>query len=251
MNCRFQVEALVGSWRRQGARRKMSVKAFRTAIVAGLLPWLAGLAWAGPAEDALLARWMGVATNLTTWEATVVQTRHLKALTQPLVSTGHVWFAAPVSFRWQLGQPAQSIALRSSNELVVLSPRLRRAERHALGEGAVGPVNDLMALLDAGFPRDVEGFRRRFEVLGVSSNAGLASLQLRPRDAAARRMMPSMGIELDPESMQVRATELTFADGSRLRNAFSEIVTNGVIPESTFRTNLDSGWKTTEGRKTP
>ncbi len=229
----------------------MSVIESRRWTVAGFMAAFAGLAWAGPVEDALLARWMGVATNLTTWEATVVQTRHLKALTQPLVATGHVWFAAPVSFRWELGQPAQSIALRSSNELVVLSPRLRRAERHALGEGAAGPVNDLIALLDAGFPRDVDGFRRRFEILGVGTNAGLVSLQLRPRDAAARRMMPAMGIELDPQSMQVQATELTFADGSRLRNAFSGIVTNGLIPESTFRTNLDSGWKTGEGRKLP
>lgn len=229
----------------------MSVSALRIWIVVGLVAGFAGLASAGPAEDALLSRWMGVATNLTTWEATVVQTRHLKALTQPLVATGHVWFATPVSFRWELGQPAQSIALRSSNELVVLSPRLRRAERHALGEGAAGPVHDLMVLLDAGFPRDVDGFRRRFEVLGVGTNAGLVSLQLRPRDAAARRMMPALGIELDPQSMQVRATELTFADGSRLRNAFSEVVANGVIPESTFHTNLDSGWKTGEGRKLP
>ena len=211
----------------------------------------AGTAVAGPAEDTVVERWMASATNLVSWQATVVQTRHLKALTQPLVSTGRVWFAAPNSFRWQLGVPPQSLALRSGNELVVLSPRLRRAERHDLGSSGPGPMNDLMALLDAGFPRDLAGFRRRFDLSGVVTNGSGVVLRMRPQDASARRMLPALALELDPSGEQLKATEMTFADGSRLRNDFSAVVTNAPLSDALFRTNLDAGWKVTGGRKSP
>lgn len=211
----------------------------------------AGTAVAGPAEDAMVEHWMASATNLVTWQATVVQTRHLKALTQPLVSTGRVWFAAPNSFRWELGVPPQSLALRSGNELVVLSPRLRRAERHDLGSSGPGPMNDLMALLDAGFPRDLAGFRRRFDLSGVVTNGSGVVLRMRPQDASARRMLPALALELDPSGQQLKATEMTFADGSRLRNDFSAVITNAPMSDALFRTNLDAGWKVTGGRKSP
>lgn len=210
-----------------------------------------GRAFAGPTDEAVIERWMASATNLVTWQATVIQTRHLQALTQPLVSTGRVWFAAPNSFRWELGVPPQSLALRSGDELVVLSPRLRRAERHSLGASGPGPMNDLMALLDAGFPRDLAGFRRRFDIAGVVTNTSGLVLRMRPQDASARRMLPALALELDPAGNQLTATEMTFADGSRLRNDFSAVITNAPLADALFRTNLDAGWKVSGGKKSP
>ncbi len=198
---------------------------------------------AGPAEEAWVSRWLASATNLVTWQAGVTQTRHLKALTQPLVSTGKVWFAAPNSFRWELGDPPQSIALRSGDLLTVLTPRLKRAERVALGSAAGAPVNDMLALLDAGFPRDPEAFAKRFEVTGVSTNAGVVRLDLKPREASARRMMPALAVELDELGWGLKGTDLTFVDGSRLRNEFSAVVTNAPMSPELFRTNLDAEWK--------
>jgi outer membrane lipoprotein-sorting protein len=205
--------------------------------------WMVHRALAGPAEEAWVSRWLASATNLVTWQAGVTQTRHLKALTQPLVSTGKVWFAAPNSFRWELGDPPQSIALRSGDQLTVLTPRLKRAERVSLGSAAGAPVNDMLALLDAGFPRDPEAFAKRFEVTGVSTNAGVVRLDLKPREASARRMMPALAVELDELGWGLKGTDLTFVDGSRLRNEFSAVVTNAPMSPELFRTNLDAGWK--------
>jgi len=241
----------------QGMRRRAPM--FRNWICgAPGFAWLclASMAWfgraaAGPAEDAVVERWMASATNLVTWQAAVLQTRHLQALTQPLVSTGRVWFAAPNSFRWELGIPPQSLALRSGDELVVLSPRLRRAERHSLGSPSPGPMNDLMALLDAGFPRDLPGFRRRFDLVSVVTNDAGVILKMRPQEASARRMLPALALELDSAGQQLKATEMTFADGSRLRNDFSEVITNARLSQALFRTNLDAGWKVSGGKKSP
>lgn len=198
---------------------------------------------AGPAEEAWVSRWLASATNVVTWQAGVTQTRHLKALTQPLVATGKVWFAAPNSFRWELGDPPQSIAMRSGDSLTVLTPRLKRAERVSLGPAAGAPVNDMLALLDAGFPRDPEAFAKRFEVTGVSTNAGVVRLDLKPREASVRRMMPALAVELDEAGGGLKGTDLTFVDGSRLRNDFCKVVTNAPMSPELFRTNLDSGWK--------
>ena len=57
-------------------------------------------------------QWLAVQTNLQSWSADFIQTRSLKVLAQPLVATGKVWVTTPGLFRWELGQPAQTIALR-------------------------------------------------------------------------------------------------------------------------------------------
>jgi outer membrane lipoprotein-sorting protein len=197
--------------------------------------------------DAVVEQGLGSATNLVTWRADFIQTRHLAALKQPLVSTGQVWFAAPSSFRWELGGAGQSVALRSGNELLVLSPRLKRAERYRLEPGWPGPMQDAMVLLDTGFPRSPEEFHRRFDLTGVETNGATVTLRLRPRSPGARRMMPAMALDL--ADGQLQATELTFADGSRLRNAFSGVITNAVMSPDLFRTNLDLGWKISGGEE--
>lgn len=222
----------------------------RMAWLVGLLLCGTGPGRCGAAEAhvAVVESWLAAATNLVTWEAAFTQTRHLAALKQPLVSTGQVWFAAPDSFRWELGGAGQSIAMRSGMELMVLSPRFKRAERYRLEPGTPGPMQDALALLDTGFPRSQDDFARRFEVAGVETNGSLVVLRLRPRNPGARRMMPAMAVELDPAGWLLRGTELTFADGSRMRNVFTSVITNGPVSAELFRTNLDSSWKTTEPR---
>src|SRR6266478_1010237 len=64
------------------------------------------------AADALLTAWFNAQTNVQSWSAEVIQTRSLKTLTQPLIAHGRVWFAAPNRFRWEIGTPAKTIAVR-------------------------------------------------------------------------------------------------------------------------------------------
>ena len=67
-------------------------------------------------------QWIAAQANLRTWSADVVETRALKTLSQPLVSAGKVWVAIPDRFRWELGQPAQTIALRQPDQLCIIYP---------------------------------------------------------------------------------------------------------------------------------
>ena len=79
----------------------------------------------GAGSDAQVNRWFEVQTNLQSWSAGFTQTRSLKVLSQPLVSTGKVW-VTPGEFRWELGQPVQTIVLRQPDQLLIIYPRLKQ-----------------------------------------------------------------------------------------------------------------------------
>lgn len=192
--------------------------------------------------DEALQTWLGSQTQLNSWTADFTQTRHLAALTQPLSAPGRVWFEAPDRFRWELGQPARSVALRDGEDLLVLSPALKRAERYSLGGTARGPVKDALALLDTGFPRDAATFRARFDVLGLTATNATWIFRLRPRLAATRQLLPALSLEIRTNDMALVATELRFTDGSRLRNDFTNAVRNPSIAADRFSTALDASW---------
>ncbi|MBL9175189.1 MAG: outer membrane lipoprotein carrier protein LolA [Verrucomicrobiales bacterium] len=195
--------------------------------------------------DAALDRWLDAQAGLTSWKSEFVQTRHLEALTQPLSAPGTVWFVAPDRFRWELGRPVRSIALRDGSNLWMLSPPLKRAERYELATVAQGPMKDALTLLDSGFPRNGAEFRKRFELLQFSGTNATWMFRLRPRSLATRRLLPALSLEVRTNDLALVASELEFSDGSRMRNDFTGSERNPSIPPDTFAPVLDPGWKIT------
>src|SRR5947209_7716848 len=132
-----------------------------------LCAFLSLFGWQPPAcgASSVLGAWLNSQDHIQTWSAEVIQTRALKSLTQPLTATGHVWFAAPNRFRWELGQPPQTIAVRAPAEMLVIYPRLKRVERYPLTGQQTGPWRDALALLEAGFPRSPVEMDSRLRIL--------------------------------------------------------------------------------------
>src|SRR5215472_16961804 len=128
--------------------RLPSVLAFCSAF----LYLAASIACAAP-NDAQFNQWIEVQTNLQSWSGDFTQTRTLKVLNQPLVSTGKVWVTHD-AFRWELGQPVQTVVLRQPDQLLIIYPRLKQAEKYPLGAVPSGPIKAALALLDATLPRD-------------------------------------------------------------------------------------------------
>lgn len=205
----------------------------------------------GAQTNSALDSWLAAQTNVLTWSARVIQTRSLKSLAQPLTATGRVWFAAPDRFRWELGDPPQTIAVRRSDQMLILYPGLKRAERYPLAESHSGPWRDTLALLEAGFPRSRAELESRFRVLSESESEGAHEVTLQPRSAGARRLMPRIRIAFDATDFSLRATELQFADGSTLRNTFTNAELNPKLDESRFATEVDAGYQVVEPLKSP
>jgi outer membrane lipoprotein-sorting protein len=206
---------------------------------------LVAVAQAGSLVDS----WLNAQTNIHTWSAEVVQTRNLKSLAKPLSKEGLVWFAAPNRFRWELGTPAETIAVRNATEMLVIYPRLKRAERFPLDQQNTGPFKDTLALLDAGFPRGRADLDERFNIASQSVSNEVCTLVLQPKSPSARRMMPELRIAFGTNDWTLRSTELKFADGSTMHNAFRNPKLNPPIAENLFNPPLQADIKIVEPMK--
>lgn len=196
--------------------------------------------------NSVLSTWIAAQANIHTWSADVVQTRTLKSLTQPLTANGHVWFEAPNRFRWELGNPPQTIAVRNAEEMVVIYPRLKHAERYELGGEQAGQWRDVMKLLEAGFPRSESDMQSQYNILSQQVSGDICELTLQPKSATARKMMPQIKIAFSTRDSSLTSTELQFADGSTMRNDFKNPQLNPKLDESLFTPKLDSDYKIVE-----
>src|SRR5665213_594448 len=138
--------------------------------------------------NAVLDGWFASQAKVQSMSADFTQTRTLKTLVQPLKASGHLWFAPPNQFRWELGRPARTIALRHGDDMYVIYPRLKRAEHYPLGASAPREWRDAMSLLDAGFPHTRKEFDSQFQILSLTETNGTWLVALQPRSAAARQV---------------------------------------------------------------
>jgi outer membrane lipoprotein-sorting protein len=193
---------------------------------------------AGAQTNDLVDRWIAAQIPMRTWSADLIQTRAFRTLSQPLVSTGRVWVAVPDRFRWELGQPAQTIALRQPDELLIVYPRLKRAEKYPLRDTQSGPWKDALALLEATFPRSRTSLEAQFQIQSVTESNTVASLSLQPRNAAARKFITGLQIGFRADTFAPLWTSLTFSDGSSMRNDFTNTVFNPPLDDGIFDAKL-------------
>jgi outer membrane lipoprotein-sorting protein len=201
-----------------------------------------------PAADfsGLLDQWLAAQTNFHTWSADAIQTRHFTTLAQPLTSTGKVWMAVPDHFRWEVGQPAQTIAVRQPDQLVLIYPRLKRMEKYPLTDKQPGIWKEALALLEASFPRSRAELEARFRIVSVTETNSQAQIELQPKSAAARKFMAAIRVSVHTNDFSLAATELSFSDGSSMRNDFSNMRSNEPLPEGIFDAKVEPGYTVVE-----
>ncbi len=220
-----------------------------------MVPFRACLAGFAVAALSLCARAADIApfleaqAALESWTADFVQTRTLKSLKQPLKSSGHLYFMRPNVFRWELGDPAQTIAVRASNEVILIYPPLKRAERYSLSANERSQWQEMLSLLDAGFPRSQKELESRFKIIQSREAGGKAHIVLQPKASSSRRWMQEMELVFDATTKSLAATEMRFADGSSLRNDFSNERKNSAVAPDLFRPQIPPDYKVIEPGK--
>jgi outer membrane lipoprotein-sorting protein len=199
--------------------------------------------------NAFFSAWLTAQSELKTWSADFTQTRTLKTLKQPLTSTGRLIFQAPNNFRWELGNPATTMAIRNSNEMVVVYPKLKRAEKYPLSGAGNEPWRDALALMDAGFPSSRAELESRFKLNSLSVSNDVAIVTMEPRSSMARRFMNEVQLRIRTNDFSMAANQLRFADGSILRNDFTNAVKNPPIITNAFSAELPKDYKVVEPMK--
>lgn len=199
--------------------------------------------------NALLNAWLDAQAKVQTWQADVTQTRTLKSFTRPLTAKGRVWFQAPDKFHWELGQPPQTIAVRGTDQMLVIYPRLKRVEKYPLNATLSAQWKDMMDLLQTGFPKNRTELESRFNITAVNVNGDLCEVVLEPKSSSARKMLPHFKLMFSTNDQSMQATEMQFADGSTMRNDFHNTKTNIPLDESLFAPKIPSDYKVVEPMK--
>lgn len=199
--------------------------------------------------NVFLDAWIAEQAKVKTWTAEFTQTRQVQTLKQPLRSKGRIAFEAPNRFRWELGQPAQTIAVRGSNEMLVLYPRLKQAERYPLAGEGNEPWRDALALMDAGFAQSRAELEERFALASIAETNGVAEVRLTPKSSRAKRFLSEVVLSVRTNTFEMVANEMRFADGTRLRNDFTNAVKNAELPAGTFAPEIGSEFKVVEPGK--
>jgi outer membrane lipoprotein-sorting protein len=202
----------------------------------------------GADYDAQFNKWFEVQTNLQSWAGDFTQTRTLTVLNQPLVSHGKVW-VEPGKFRWELGQPVQTIVLRTPEQLLIIYPRLKRVEKYPLDAVPTGPMKDALALLDASLPRDRATMEKSFGLLSAAETNSILQMTLQPRSEAARKFIGQIVIGFHTNDFTIAVTEMKFADGSKLHNDFTNVVLNAPIEPKLFEADLPPNYTVVEPLK--
>lgn len=196
--------------------------------------------------NAVLQGWFAAQEQLQTWTADFTQTRSMKTLTKPLVAQGRLSFSMPNRFRWELGRPARTVALRDGEDMIVLYPLLKRAERYPMGAKAPAEWRDMLSLLDAGFPRNRAAFDRQFRLMSLQEREGAWHLALQPASSTARKFIQEIRLGLSTNDFMLTLNELVFVDGSSMRTEFTQGVMNPPLEASVFRWIPDPSYRITD-----
>ncbi|MGI8604068.1 MAG: outer membrane lipoprotein carrier protein LolA [Verrucomicrobiales bacterium] len=192
-------------------------------------------------------QWIGRASKITSVEAVFIQERVLKTLNRPLTSPGRMWFKAPGSLRWQIGEPAKLIVIQAKKgaPLYVLDPSTKVA-RIFVAAATSSRASQVLSFLEAGFPRSLDEFQQRFRIQSVErkESAIVVSGQLNDRRSAVAVMKVVFIIE--PASYQLRQIEVWFRDGSKIINKMTQVIENAAVPTSVFDVGLE-GYRIDQG----
>lgn len=196
-----------------------------------------------------LTAWLDQQKEVRTWSADVVQIRKLKSLARPLKSRGQVWFLQPNRFRWQLGDPPRTIAIRKEDELLIIYPRLKQVERFAAVDAVDPAWKQALALLEVGFPSDADAFFARYELVSTKRFKKSWRFELRPAADEVRRLLDRVTVEVSKRDFALLATELLFPDGSTMKNVFIHRQLNPTLDETLFDFEIGEGYTVTSPLK--
>lgn len=190
------------------------------------------------ADTAPLDAWLRRQVSVTTLDASFVQERRLPALKAPLSTPGRLTFAKPDKIRWQLGEPAETLAVADGTTITLMDIPTKTARRIALDS----PQALRFSLLSGKAFQSPEMFYATFDLIESRVIAGIHQYTVKPKDRRLRGQVPWIFLDIDPRKNELRALEMELQDRSRLRTVFNNPRFDQKLDASLFRTDL-SGYQ--------
>jgi outer membrane lipoprotein-sorting protein len=198
-------------------------------------------------DMAPIKRWLAKQDDLRSIQADFTQTRALRALRDPIATPGRIWFSAPDSLRWELGEPAKTVVVRKGDTYFLIQPAKKKAERYkaesiAKDGGAMG-----FAMMNFPIAKDFADFNRQFETLAVNVSGDHCHLEVLPRDAQAKRFLAAIKMDFDTVSGHLLSFEMATREGSSMRSDFTNVRMNQKIDRHVFDYDF-TGYEVVDGK---
>ena len=196
-------------------------------------------------ETGVVKNWLALQSDIKSLTADFKQERRTREGSRPIVTEGKFAYSAPGSFRWQMGDPAVTLAVQETGgDLVVVNVRRKRAKVYPLEllkseEAAMG-----FSFIEAGFPKTQEEFEKNFTIKGVETRDGLHHVTVGINDRRTSMGLRKMVFYLAENTYELRGFYLRFRTSGSITTTFSGVKKNGEIPDSTFKLDL-GGYETT------
>jgi outer membrane lipoprotein-sorting protein len=186
------------------------------------------------ADNAALDAWLNRQKSIDTLETTFTQERKLPSLKQPVTTPGKLSFAKPGRVRWQLGEPAATLAMSDGTTLTLIEYATRTARQIP----ADSPQAARFSMLTGKGFQSPENFHGMFEVADQRVESGIHQFTLKPKDRRMRSQVPWVFLDIDPVNNELRAMELEFQDKSRIRTLFHNPRINTKLSPTLFTADL-------------
>lgn len=186
------------------------------------------------ANTAALDAWLVRQTKIRTLQCDFIQERKLPSLKKPLSTPGQFIYQSPNKVRWQLGDPAESLAVSDGNLFTLVDFTKRQAKRVAVDS----PQAMRFSLLSLEGLRSPKEFNESFELVAHREVLGIHQYTLKPRNRQMRRSLPWVFLDIDPKRNELRAMELELQDGTRIRSVFYKPHYNVDLPKNAFEVDL-------------
>ena len=187
------------------------------------------------AGEAVIRRWIEGQQDVKSLAITFRQERELKGLKKPVVATGQIWLDREGRMRWQIGDPAKTIAIYQDKEVQVIHPEKKLLERRLLGADTGNQSEMEKAFLESGIPDSLADFRKFFRILGTSADGNLDRVKLEVKDAKAQTALTGMDFLIDRSSNLLAGYDISFRDGSRIRTRFLQVKKNSSFEAALFK----------------
>ena len=185
-------------------------------------------------------KWIEKQAAMKTAIVKFTQERRLRTLKKPIVKEGKFWFRAPSTFRWEIGEPAEMIAVQKENEdLFVVKVKDKEIDQYPYAKIVEEGNQNGLSFLESGFPRDLTAFQKNFSILSVKESQGFFEVQTKLTDRRASLGCRKIVFFLDLKTYELRHVHLYFRDGSVMTNRFQSVQSNASIADSTFSVPTD------------
>lgn len=185
-------------------------------------------------DTAPLEDWLREQASIRSLTADFIQERTLPALSKPVRTSGRLSFVHPGRMRWELGDPASTIAVSDGETATLIDVEKRRARQIDADSPRARPFT----LLGHGAFRSSESFHEVFEPVESRVTKGIYQLTVRPRDRSLRRHLPWLYLDIDPSRNELRALTVLLEDETRIRTVFTAHQRNPRVDPALFKPDL-------------